>query len=334
VVADKPGVRRRRVAATGYVVTGLGCASFALAASWQAVAVGRAVAWSARGVRTPAREALLADAVDPAYLGRAFGLERAGDSIGAILGPLLAAVLLSTVGYRWVFAISALPAIAAALAILLLAREAPRLRSAAHHAAASIRDLAVGRGPFRSLLVGVGLYGLGNFSATLLILRATQILQAEGRPEVDAASIAVLLYAAHNAANALAASPAGAVADAVGRRHVLIAGVALFGAACIVFAFSPSSVVALAVLFVAIGASTALVETAEGSHAADLLPRHLRGRGFGALGLVDGVGDLVFSVVVGVLFTAVSPAAGFAYAAVLALAGAGVLAFAATSSRR
>ena len=324
-VADRPGVDRRRVTAAGYLVTGLGYGSFALAGSWPAVAAGRAVAWAARGFRTPAREALLADAVPPEYLGRAFGAERAGDSLGAIIGPLITAALLTTIGYRNLFRISLLPAIGAALSVLLLAQEVPRVRAAAHHVGLSIRALATAPGRFRSLLAGVGLYGLGNFSATLLILRATQILKSTGRTQAAAAAIAVLLYAAHNAANAVAAYPAGALADRIGRRLVLVCGVGLFAVACAAFAFSPTRIPLLAVLFMAVGASTALVETAEGSHAAELLPATVRGRGFGLIGLVDGIGDLVSSVVVGALWTFAAPAWGFAYAAVLSAAGAIVL---------
>ena len=325
VVADRPGVDRRRVTAAGYLVTGLGYGSFAFAGSWPAVAVRRAVAWSARGFRTPARETLLADAVPPAYLGRAFGVERAGDSIGAIIGPLVAAALIGAVGYRHLFWISFLPALAAALSVLLLAREVPRARELAHHVGLGIRELATAPGRFRSLLAGVGLYGLGNFSATLLILRATEILSEGGRSAASAASIAVLPYTAHNAANAVAAYPAGALADAVGRRLVLVAGIALFAVACLAFAFSPTSIPLLALLFVAVGTSTALVETAEGSHAAELLPEAIRGRGFGLIGLVDGVGDLVSSVTVGLLWTFAAPAWGFGYAAAFSGLGALVL---------
>jgi MFS family permease len=325
VVTDRPGVDRRRIAAVGYLVTGCGYGSFAFAGSWPALALGRAVAWAARGFRTPAREALLAEAVPAEYLGRAFGVERAGDSIGAIIGPIIAAVLIGAVGYRQLFAISFLPALGAALSILLLAREAPRVRAAAHDLGLTIRGLATAPGRFRSLLAGVGLYGLGNFSATLLILRATQILSAAGRSDTSAAAIAVLLYTAHNAANAAVAYPAGALADRIGRRLVLVLGISLFAAACAAFAFSPASVGVLAVLFVAVGSSTALVETAEGSHAAELLPAALRGRGFGVVGLVDGVGDLVSSILVGLLWTVTAPAWGFAYAAALSGLGALVL---------
>ncbi len=144
-------------------------------------------------------------------------------------------------------------------------------------------------------------------------------------PDNNAAAVAVLLYAAHNAANAVFAYPAGAVADRVGRRTVLVVGVAMFAAACVVFAIGSANVGVLAVLFVAVGTSTALVETGESSPAAELLDPSIRGRGYGLLGLVDGIGDLVSSVVVGVLFTITSPAWGFAYAAALSSAGAVVL---------
>lgn len=325
ILADRPNSDRRRIAAAGYVVTGLGYGSFAFAGSWPVVAVGRAVAWSARGLRTPARESLLAGAVPPEYLGRAFGVERAGDSVGAIAGPLIAAALIGAVGFRSLFTISFIPAVFAALSVLLLAGEAPRILEAARHHGLTMRGLATAPGQFRSLLVGVGLYGLGNFSATLLILRATQILMSTGKSNATAASIAVLLYTAHNAANAAAAYPAGALADRVGRRLILVWGIGLFALSCAIFAFSPTGIPVLAVLFVMVGTSTALVETAQGSHTAELLPASLRGRGFGLVGLIDGVGDLVSSLVVGTLWTVTDASWGFIYAAVLSSLGVAAL---------
>ena len=106
---------------------------------------------------------------------------------------------------------------------------------------------------------------------------------------------------------------------------MLIVGVAPFAIACVGFAFGSANLAVLAILFVAVGASTGLVETGEGAHAAELLEPPIRGRGFGLLGLVDGIGDLVSSVVVGVLFTVTRPAWGFGYAAALSMAGAVVL---------
>ncbi len=136
----------------------------------------------------------------------------------------------------------------------------------------------------------------------------------------------MLLYAGHNTANAIAAYPAGAVADRIGRRPVLIAGVTLFSVACIAFAFSPTQLWILAVLFVAVGTSTGLVGTGQAAHAAELLDPEVRGRGFGLLGLVDGIGDFASSLIVGLIFTFTAPAAAFIYAAVMA--GAGALALA------
>jgi len=262
--------------------------------------------------------------VPASHLGRAFGLERAADSAGAIVGPLLAAALIGSIGYRRLFAVSFVPALGAALSVLLLAREAPRAGRTLHAVVSRLRDLVAVPGRFRTLLVGVGLYGLGNFSATLLILRATDLL-APGRTPVEAASIAVLLYTGHNAANAVAAYPAGVLADRIGRRFTLMSGIALFALASFLFALGGSGVPLLALLFAAVGASTALVETGEGSHASELLPEEIWGRGFGLLGLVDGVGDLVSSLVVGILWTVTAPAWGFVYAGVLSLAGVAVL---------
>jgi MFS family permease len=323
VMADRPGVERKKVTAGGYAITAVGHGAFGIAPAWPFVAVARAVSWVARGGKAPARDSLLAGSVSPNQLGRPFGVERAMDSISAIAGPLLAAPLIVAVGDRWLFAISVIPGLLAVAAVLLLVREVPRAVHASTRPVAPMRTLVATPGPFRRLLAGVGLYGLGNFSATLLILRAAQLLSGHGRTSTDAATIAVLLYAAHNTANAAVAYPAGALGDRVGRRAVLVAGVALFSAACVMFGFGSANPGVLAALFVAVGASTGLVETGQGAHAAELLDPAVRGRGFGLLGLVEGVGDLVSSVVVGVLFTVTSPAWGFVYAA--ALSGAGVV---------
>jgi MFS family permease len=324
-VADRPGVDRRFLAGSAYLTTGVAYGSFALAGAWPFIALAKGVAWAARGFRSPARDSILAGAVEPEYLGRAFGFERAGDSLGAIVGPLVAATLIGALGYRTLFVVSFVPAVLAAAAIVFLTTDVGRVGTALLGARTGMREL-VRRSPrFRTLLYGVGLYGLGNFSATLLILRATVLLHDAGRSSTSAATVAVLLYAGHNAANAGAAYPAGALADREGRRPVLVAGIALFAAACFAFAFGSAEVAVLAVLFVVVGASTGMVETAQGSHAAELLTENVRGRGFGLIGLVEGVGDLVSSVTVGVLWTITDPMWGFLVAGSLAGLGACVL---------
>jgi MFS family permease len=325
VIADRPNVERKTFAAAAYAVTALSYGSFALVNSWPFLAVGRTIAWAARGIRTPARDALLAESVPEPQLGRAFGLERAMDSLGAILGPLIASLLIGVIGFRPLFGVSVIPGLMAGVAILLLVREAPRVGQVISSSRVTMADLLRKRGNYRDLLMGVGLYGLGNFSATLLILRAVDILVGAGWSTTHAAATSVLLYAGHNAANAAVSYPAGAIADRVGRRHMLTAGIALFGLACIGFAVRAANVWILTLLFVAVGSSTGMVETAEGAYASSVLSAELRGRGFGLLGLVDGLGDLVSSIIVGILWTVTAPAWGFVYGAALAGAGAAVL---------
>ncbi|MDQ6838827.1 MAG: MFS transporter, partial [Actinomycetota bacterium] len=325
VLADQPGVERRAVAAGGYAVTALAHGTFGLLAAWPLVALARAVSWIARGGKAPARDALLAGSVSEDQFGRAFGVERAMDSAGAVVGPLLAAPLIVAVGYRWLFAISVIPGLLAALSVLLLVREAPRVAREAATALHPMRTLLATPGAFRRLLVGLGLFGAGLFSTTLLILRATDLLHRHGRSLDQAAAIAVLLYALHNAANAVAAYPAGTLADRLGRRQVLVGGMTVFAISCVLFAITPASIAVLAALFGLVGISRALVETGQGSYAAELLPDDIRGRGFGLIGLVDGLGDLIANVVVGVLFSVATPAAGFFFAAVMSSAGAAIL---------
>lgn len=325
VLADRPGVRRKSVAEVGYAVTALGHASFALADAWPAVAVSRSVSWIARGGKNPSRDSLLAGSVEGASLGRAIGSERAMDSIGAVVGPLLAAPVLLAVGYRWLFALSVLPGLGASVAVIVLVKETPRVRAARSTLPGAVRSLASTPAPFRRLLTGVGLFGLGNFSSTLLILRAAVVLDRGGRSAAQAAAVAVVLYAGLNAANAVAAYPAGAIADRVGPRPVIIAGMAAFGAACVGFAFGSVNIAWLAVLFLVVGASTGMVETGQSAYAAQLVGDGMRGRAFGLLGLVGGVGDLVSSVAVGVLLTLSAPVWAFAFGASAAGVGALVL---------
>lgn len=306
--------RRRRLAVGGYLVTALVTGGIGFAVTlWQA-GILRATAWMARGIRSPARDALLSSLAPEEAYGRAFGLERAGDNLGAVVGPLLAAVLVGWIGIRPTLWCAAIPGVLAAIAITVAAREARRLpkgeRIPVRFDLAGLRQAGLTR-PF----VPIVFFEFGNTATTLLILRATQLLHTGSRTLVAATSLAIVIYAAHNAFAALVSFAGGHWIDRAGPRLVFGTGAALYVLAYGGFAVGPHSWPILLVAFILAGSGIGLSETSESALVARALPDRLRGSGFGALGGIQAAGDVVASVTVGILYTVVSPEVAFGYAA-------------------
>ncbi|MEA2195410.1 MAG: hypothetical protein QOG42_1844 [Solirubrobacteraceae bacterium] len=328
-LADDPG-RRRAIAVGGYGTTAVLSSLIGVATSVWQVAVLRSAAWFARGLRVPARNALLADVVAPAFYGRAYGFERAMDNLGAILGPLLGIALVAAVGVRGAILLSIIPGLLAVGAIVYAIRAA-RLPPVRPRQPIRIQVRPVLRGELGRLLGAVGAFELGNIAATLLILRATELL-TPGRGVDDAAQLSLALYTAYNLAATLVSVPAGRHSDRRRPVQVLVAGTAAFGGAYVVLAVTGASVPILAVGFALAGIGIGCVETAEHAAVASLAPEQLRGSAFGLLATVQSLGNFAASTIAGLLWTFVSPAAAFIYAAVWMLVAA--VAFMATGSRR
>ena len=312
---------RARTASGGYLGTALATGAIGLAATvWQA-GVLRALAWVSRGLRSPSRDALLASITPTTAHGRAFGLERAGDNLGAVAGPLLAAGLVAWVGVRPALLLAAIPGLFAALAIFVAAREGRRRVGATGDVARRRLDVAALRnaGMLRGL-TPVALFEFGNVATTLLILRATQLLTTPHRSVTAATSLAILIYAGHNVIATITSLIAGRWYDRAGPRIVFAAGAAVYVIGYGLFAAGLHSVWVLLVAFGAAGAGIGLAEPTESAVVAQLLPDHLRGSGFGVLGVVQASGDVVATVVAGVLYTVASPAVAFGYAAAWMLA--------------
>jgi len=308
--------RRSRLASGGYLVTALATAAIGLAtAVWQ-VAILRALAWMSRGLRSPARDTLLVSLVPRHAYGRASGVERAGDNAGALMGPLLASLLVSLVGVRHAMLLAFVPGVLAAGAITVAAREARRtVASTAGRRSLSFNLRELWHAGLPRALAPAVLFELGNVATTLLILRATDLLRVDGRSLTAATSVAILLYAAHNGAATLAAFAGGHLIDRANPRAVFAAGAAVYVAAYTGFAWEQHAWPVLLVAFVLAGIGIGLAETAESTVVALMLPDRLRGNGFGVLGLVQSFGDLGASLVAGVLWATVSPAVAFGYAA-------------------
>jgi len=324
---------RKAVCVGGYFLTGVSKAIFAFAAGWPLVLVGRTLGWFGRGIRGPLRDAILAESVPDEARGKAFGFHRAGDTLGAVIGPLCAVGLLAwlqghgaadpSAPFRTVFLLTLIPGVGSALAFGLMVRERRRAPNHGVRLWATIRGLPHA---YRRWLVGVGIFGVGDFAHTLLILAATQLLEpAYGI--VAAAQMAALFYVARNVLYAGASYPIGALSDRLGRLGILVLGyvVGALTAAGFVAAFALSwrHPVYLLGLFCLAGIYIAAEDALEGAMTADLVPAvESRGIAYGVLGTVNGIGDLAASVIVGALWTAVSPAVGFAYATAAMAAGA------------
>jgi MFS family permease len=311
-LADDPG-RRRATAMGGYTATAVLSALIGAAtAVWQ-VGVLRAGAWLSRGLRTPSRNALLTDVVEPEAYGRAYGFERAMDNAGAIAGPLLALGLIAVVGLREAILLSVIPGLLAALAIFVAVRSAGRLERH-ERPPLRIRIRPVLHGRLGRLLGAVTAFELGNVAATLLILRATDLLTPD-RGHDSAVRLAVVLYAVYNAAAMVISVPAGHVTDRRGATAVLVVGAFGALAAFVGFALAGASVALLAALFALAGTGKGAVETAQGAAVALLAPPALLGSAFGALATIQSFANLAASVLAGALWSLVSPRAAFLYLA-------------------
>jgi MFS family permease len=304
---------RRRLASGGYLGTALASGAIGLVvAPWQA-GVLRALGWMSRGLRSPARDSLLASLAPAQAYGRAFGLERAGDNLGAVVGPLAAAGLVAALGVRPALLFAFVPGIFAALAIAVAAREARRRPSAGRRLQIDLAGL-LSAGVLRPL-VPIAAFELGNVATTLLILRATELLRGAGRTAAAATTLAILLYAAHNAFASLVALAGGHWIDRGGPRAAFGTGALLYAAAYVCFALPWHSWPPVLIAFALAGSGIGLAETAESALFAALLPDRLRGSGFGLLGGVQSLGDFASSAAVGLLYAGVSAGAGFGYAA-------------------
>jgi MFS family permease len=317
--------RRGRLASGGYLGTALATAAIgATTAIWQ-VAVLRALAWISRGLRSPARDMVLTDLTRREHTGKAFGVERAGDNLGAIVGPLLASVLVGVIGVRWTILVAFIPGVLAAVAITVAVRETrAQLTRGVAKARLSLNLRELRQAGLARVLAPVACFELGNLATTLLILRATDLLTASGWTAPAAASAAILAYAGHNAVAAGTSLLAGQLSDRRGPRLVFGAGAVVYVAAYGVFALG-GALPAVLVGFALAGMGIGLAETAESAVVALSTPTAVRSQAFGVLGLTQSLGDIGATVVAGLLWSLVSPTVAFGYAAVWMLASVLVL---------
>jgi MFS family permease len=313
--SDKIG-RRKPLATLGYALTGTFISMFAFASSFFQVLFYRTAGWIGRGIRESPRDALLAESVESKSYGHAFGFHRMMDTIGAIIGPSIAFILLPLIGFRNVFLVALLPGILAVFVFAFFTKEKASIMKAdeKRRLLGDIRRLPVN---FKHFLLAVGIFGVANFANTFLVLKSSEAL-APTLGLIVASSISAFLYVLLNVGAAVFAYVFGALGDRFSKRSLLALGYIIFSAYCIGFILLQPSIWNYAFLFILAGVETGAIDTGERAYAAELLGENNRGTGFGVMSTVNGIGDFTSSVTAGILWTTISPDISFAYGAILA----------------
>ena len=315
--------RKKPLTAIGYAITAVFSALVATASSAVMIGTFRVVAWIGRGFRSPLRDFLLADEVASTHYARAYGVERSADMLGAVAGPLLALALLwAGAPLPAVIAVSVVPALLSVVAIVALTRDRGAEEFREPPGSAGDAGAAAARLPrrFWLLLVGILVFGLGDFSRTFLIFLVADAVGGSHAP--GAFNAGVLAYTAHNAISGLAAPLAGRLGDRAPKPAVLVAGYGIGVGTNAILALAYGSPAGLAFAVLGSGVYIAVEETLEKAVVADILPREVRTLGFGILACANAVGDMVSSLYVGWLLATGHAGPAFALAAVLGAAGA------------
>ena len=319
-ISDRFG-RQKPLVAAGYAIAAVARPLVALAAApWHVLAI-RLADRAGKGLRAAPRDALLAASVPAHVRGRAFGIHRAADHVGAVVGPVIASLLLLALSgaLRPVFALAALPGILAVLVIVFRVRES-RTVAAAAVTGAGAQAMPVsfhGLGPvLPGYLAAVFVFTLGNATDAFLLLRAHDL-------GVSAAAVP-LLWSALHVSKAMWSVPGGLLADRIGAQRAIGAGWLVYAATYAAFAVASAAWQAWA-LFLVYGLFYGLTEAPEKALVAALSPRERVGQAFGAFHFAIGIGALPASLLFGLLWQRFGPDIAFAAGAGLALIACGLL---------
>jgi len=315
-LSDKGGSRKRFVMA-GYGLSTLSKLGIALSVAWPSVLVFRGVERMGKSIRTAPRDAIIAESSARGARGAAFGLHRAMDTAGAVVGPAIAFAILALLGsgeagYRAVFLSALAPAFLAVLVIWAIVKEpsARRPKPAGAKAPGFWQKLRTLPDGFTSYLKISCLFSLAYFSFALLILRASE----EGIP----AESILVLYIIYNISYMLLSVPMGRLSDIVGRKNVIGASFIFYGAVCVGFALA-GSVGEFALLFALYGAFVAADESVNKAYISGMIGKGSRGMALGAYSTAVGAAYLPASVAFGFLWSAFGAMAAFGAAASVAV---------------
>ena len=303
--------RRKPFVVAGYAIAAVARPMIGLAQSTGQVMVIRLTDRFGKGIRTAPRDALIADSVTPSQRGLAYGIHRAADSLGAVIGPLVAWVVLTAgwVDLRTFFLFALIPGAISVVLVLGFVHEGRPATVAAPvvaHGEASVRRqpaplVSLGT-PFWRFLIAVFVFTLGASSDVFLLLRASQL----GVPT----PLLPVLWAALHVVKSSSTAIGGALSDRVGRRPLILAGWGVYALTYLGFAVATATWQAWA-LFMVYGLYFGLTEGAERAMVADLVPASVHGTAFGWFNAAVGLGALPASAVFGVVWQGSGAPAAF-----------------------
>jgi MFS family permease len=317
--SDKIG-KRKLLTVLGYAFSTAVKPFMLLANSWGAVAGVRLGDRVGKGVRSSSRDALIADSVNEKERGRSFGLHRAMDTSGAVIGLIIAAIIVYLIpgdrfhleknAYHWMIIIGIIPAILAVVVLMTLVHERKQLATTAKGDISKSTTITPFSNQFKLYLVIMALFTLGNSSDFFLILDAQHVKT----PLVQVVMMLVLF----NITYALVSMPMGVLSDKIGRKRVISIGWFIYGLVYLGFALS-TSIWQIWILFAVYGIFYGICEGVARAFVADMVPTQRRGTAYGLYNGVVGLMALPASLIAGVLWDRIAPAAAFYFGAGLAL---------------
>lgn len=301
-LSDRLG-KRKLLIFLGYAASNVLKPLFALSTVWQQVLQVRLADRVGKGVRTAPRDALLSETASKRRLGLAFGLHRALDQVGAIIGPGLAFLLIPILGFRGIFIISLIPGTVALLILVFYVRDS-KVKPWRSSLLGDFKRVASGK--FLHLVLVVAIFSAGAFNFSFVLLRSSELGISD--------QFIPLTYAILNLAHTGIALPAGIVSDKIGKEKTLLLGYVAFAATCIAASTSsPQLVLLIPVLY---GAYFGIFETIQRALVAQYSSSALRATAYGLFYLIMGGCFFLANLIVGYLWENLGPGWAFTYSLV------------------
>ncbi len=301
--------KRKPFVVLGYFSSGLAKIIIAFSLSWPMVFLGRFIDRLGKGVRTGARDALLLEAAENSNRGLIFGFHRAMYSAGAVIGPIIALLLLYFFhnNIRLILYLAIIPAFLSLIFFVFIKEGKRKVETTKVKISFSLKKLP---GQFKIFLLGMAIFSLGNSSDSFIILRAKTL-------GLDL-MLVISAYILYNLVYSLASTPAGRISDKIGAKKVFLLGIFIYALVYLGFAFNIKPILVWP-FFAIYGFYIALTDGVAKALIGSYIPKEKAATAYGVFYTISSICTLLASVIGGLLWSLVSPSFTFVFAAVCAL---------------